>query len=127
MLHLSLLFNYYIKLLITNWRILDQVACQCLQSAYSLTLEDKHLEVSHPLEDIFKQATLNEPVPTYMSFSSFDGQLEIWEKSPAGSVFDIRIRIQPVKLNYKNPLFKLIFHDFHLIFKNDTIDKFPVY
>lgn len=39
-----------------------EVACQCLQSAYALTLEDKHLEVSHPLEDIFKQATLNEPL-----------------------------------------------------------------
>jgi hypothetical protein len=33
-----------------------------LQSAYALTLEDKHLEVSHSLEEIFKQATINEPV-----------------------------------------------------------------
>ena len=39
-----------------------KVASQCLQSAYALTLEDKHLEVSRPLEDIFKQATINEPV-----------------------------------------------------------------
>lgn len=39
-----------------------EVASQCLQSAYALTLEDKHLEVSRPLEDIFKQATINEPL-----------------------------------------------------------------
>lgn len=39
-----------------------EVACQCLQSAYALTLEDRHLEVSRPLEEIFKQATLNEPL-----------------------------------------------------------------
>ena len=39
-----------------------QVASQCLQSAYSLTAEDKHLEVSSPLETIFQEATKSEPV-----------------------------------------------------------------
>ena len=39
-----------------------QVASQCLQSAYALTSEDKHLEVSRPLENIFQDATKSEPV-----------------------------------------------------------------
>ena len=39
-----------------------QVASQCLQSAYALNLEDKHLEVSQTLEKIFQEATKNEPV-----------------------------------------------------------------
>ena len=39
-----------------------EVASQCLQSAYSLTPEDKHLEVSKPLETIFQDATKAEPV-----------------------------------------------------------------
>jgi len=39
-----------------------EVASQCLQSAYALTSEDKHLEVSRPLETIFQEATKNEPL-----------------------------------------------------------------
>lgn len=39
-----------------------EVASQCLQSAYSLTLEDKHLTVSKPLDEIFKTATASEPL-----------------------------------------------------------------
>jgi len=39
-----------------------EVASQCLQSAYALTSEDKHLEVSRPLETIFQDATKNEPL-----------------------------------------------------------------
>jgi len=39
-----------------------EVASQCLQSAYSLTLEDKHLTVSKPLDEIFKSATSSEPL-----------------------------------------------------------------
>jgi len=39
-----------------------EVASQCLQSAYSLTPEDKHLEVSKPLETIFQDATKAEPL-----------------------------------------------------------------
>ena len=39
-----------------------EVASQCLQSAYALNLEDKHLEVSKTLENIFQGATKNEPV-----------------------------------------------------------------
>jgi len=39
-----------------------EVASQCLQSAYSLTAEDKHLEVSSPLETIFQEATKSEPL-----------------------------------------------------------------
>jgi len=39
-----------------------EVASQCLQSAYSMTLEDKHLAVSKSLEEIFKSATQNEPL-----------------------------------------------------------------
>ena len=37
----------------------------------------------------------------------------------SGSVFNIWIRIQQVKLSYKKSTFKAIFHDFHLIFKSD--------
>ena len=40
----------------------SKVASQCLQSAYALTSEDKHLEVSKNLENIFQEATKNEPV-----------------------------------------------------------------
>ena len=47
--------NFYILLI-------SQVASQCLQSAYALNLEDKHLEVSKTLENIFQEATKNEPV-----------------------------------------------------------------
>jgi len=39
-----------------------EVASQCLQSAYALNLEDKHLEVSKTLENIFQEATKNEPL-----------------------------------------------------------------
>lgn len=39
-----------------------EVASQCLQSAYALTSEDKHLEVSRPLEAIFQEATKSEPL-----------------------------------------------------------------
>ena len=39
-----------------------QVASQCLQSAYALNTEDKHLAVSKPLQAIFQEATKNEPV-----------------------------------------------------------------
>jgi len=39
-----------------------EVASQCLQSAYSLTLDDKHLQVSKSLEEIFNTATHNEPL-----------------------------------------------------------------
>jgi len=39
-----------------------EVASQCLQSAYSLTPEDKHLEVSKNLETIFQDATKAEPL-----------------------------------------------------------------
>ena len=33
------------------------------------------------------------------------------------------LRIQQVKLSYKNPFLTHTFHDFHLIFKNDTVPK----
>lgn len=39
-----------------------EVASQCLQSAYALTTEDKHLEVSKSLPGIFQEATKNEPL-----------------------------------------------------------------
>ena len=39
-----------------------KVASQCLQSAYALNTEDKHLEVSKSLPAIFQEATKNEPV-----------------------------------------------------------------
>jgi len=39
-----------------------EVASQCLQSAYSMTLDDKHLSVSKSLDEIFKAATQNEPL-----------------------------------------------------------------
>jgi len=39
-----------------------EVASQCLQSAYALTTEDKHLQVSTPLPTIFLEATKNEPL-----------------------------------------------------------------
>ena len=39
-----------------------EVASQCLQSAYALNTEDKHLEVSKSLPAIFQEATKNEPV-----------------------------------------------------------------
>jgi len=39
-----------------------EVASQCLQSAYALTTEDKHLEVSKTLENIFQEVTKNEPL-----------------------------------------------------------------
>ena len=44
-----------------------QVASQCLQSAYALNTEDKHLAVSKPLQAIFQEATMNEPVGTFCS------------------------------------------------------------
>lgn len=44
-------------------RLTPQVASQCLQSAYALNTEDKHLGVSRPLPAIFQEATKNEPVP----------------------------------------------------------------
>jgi len=39
-----------------------EVASQCLQSAYALNIEDKHLEVSKSLPTIFQEATKNEPL-----------------------------------------------------------------
>jgi len=39
-----------------------EVAIQCLQSAYALNIEDKHLSVSKSLEEIFHTATQNEPL-----------------------------------------------------------------
>jgi len=39
-----------------------EVASQCLQSAYALNTEDKHLAVSKPLQAIFQEATKNEPL-----------------------------------------------------------------
>lgn len=39
-----------------------EVASQCLQSAYALNLDDKHLAVTKSLEEIFKSATANEPL-----------------------------------------------------------------
>jgi len=39
-----------------------EVASQCLQSAYALNTEDKHLGVSRPLPAIFQEATKNEPM-----------------------------------------------------------------
>ena len=41
------------------------MASQCLQSAYALTSEDKHLEVSRTLENIFQESTKSEPVSTF--------------------------------------------------------------
>ena len=42
------------------------MASQCLQSAYALNTEDKHLAVSKPLQAIFLDATKNEPVGSTM-------------------------------------------------------------
>jgi len=39
-----------------------EVASQCLQSAYALNTEDKHLAVSRSLATIFQEATINEPL-----------------------------------------------------------------
>ena len=39
-----------------------EVASQCLQTAYCLAPEDTHLEVSQPLDQLFRSATQNEPV-----------------------------------------------------------------
>jgi len=39
-----------------------EVASQCLQSAYALNTEDKHLAVSQPLQNLFHEATKNEPL-----------------------------------------------------------------
>merc|ERR1719150_2405468 len=39
-----------------------EVASQCLQSAYALNTDDKHLAVSKPLQAIFQEATKNEPL-----------------------------------------------------------------
>jgi len=39
-----------------------EVASQCLQSAYALNTEDKHLGVSRTLQTIFQEATKNEPL-----------------------------------------------------------------
>eukprot|EP00092_Neocalanus_flemingeri_P016427 GFUD01017777.1.p1 GENE.GFUD01017777.1~~GFUD01017777.1.p1 ORF type:complete len:374 (-),score=154.83 GFUD01017777.1:188-1309(-) len=39
-----------------------EVASQCLQSAYALNTEDKHLEVSKSLPAIFQEVTKNEPL-----------------------------------------------------------------
>ena len=48
-----------------------QVASQCLQSAYALNTEDKHLAVSKPLQAIFQEATKNEPVGSTMDIVNF--------------------------------------------------------
>jgi len=39
-----------------------EVASQCLQSAYALNTEDRHLAVSRTLQNIFQEATKNEPL-----------------------------------------------------------------
>jgi len=39
-----------------------EVASQCLQSAYALNTEDRHLGVSRTLQTIFQEATKNEPL-----------------------------------------------------------------
>merc|ERR1719187_2097717 len=39
-----------------------EVVTQCLQSAYALNTEDKHLAVSRSLATIFQEATINEPL-----------------------------------------------------------------
>lgn len=39
-----------------------EVASQCLQNAFSFSLEDSHLEVNKTLEKIFYDETSNEPV-----------------------------------------------------------------
>ena len=60
-----------------------QVASQCLQSAYALNTDDKHLAVSKPLQAIFQEATKNEPVGFLLFYEihfSFFPQLQ--KKSP---------------------------------------------
>ncbi len=39
-----------------------EVASQCLQTAFAMSAEDKHLAVTRRLEDVFKEVTANEPV-----------------------------------------------------------------
>ena len=46
-----------------------EVASQCLQTAYAFTTDDIHLEVSKTLDDIFHDATCNEPVNKYERIS----------------------------------------------------------
>jgi len=48
-----------------------EVASQCLQSAYALNTEDKHLEVSKSLPTIFQEATKNEPVRPHLAHNIF--------------------------------------------------------
>ena len=45
-----------------------EVANQCLQTAYNMTQEDTHLEVSKHIEEIFHDATKNEPVRAQKEF-----------------------------------------------------------
>ncbi len=47
-----------------------EVASQCLQTAFSFNVEDVHLEVSKTLEQIFKEATHNEPVKHFKGTKS---------------------------------------------------------
>ena len=39
-----------------------EVASQCIQTAFAFSVDDVHLEVCKPLEQIFKEATHDEPV-----------------------------------------------------------------
>ena len=50
-----------------------EVASQCLQTAYCLAPEDTHLAVSKPIDEMFNEATKNEPVrhASHISYSSF--------------------------------------------------------
>lgn len=53
-----------------------EVASQCLQTAFCLSTEDVHLQVSQKLEDMFAQATKGEPVsslsqPTTTSYNPY--------------------------------------------------------
>merc|ERR1719150_3673541 len=52
------------------------VASQCLQSAYALTSEDKHLAVSKPLQAIFQEATKNKPLQKKSPPSAADKEEE---------------------------------------------------
>lgn len=60
-----------------------EVASQCLQTAFSFSAEDVHLEVSKPLEQIFNDATQNEPVieafsSSYVLSEPPDQDLKTW-------------------------------------------------
>ena len=58
------------------------MASQCLQSAYALNTEDKHLAVSKPLQAIFQEATKNEPVGIFVLFCPIQLLAQLQKKSP---------------------------------------------